>query len=79
MAGNGPHAQASGTRDITVLALHTQHVENMKTCGASFVNAIEDGDSLAPKCEYNAESTSVYEDRFWGIDLGKGLGPWYGA
>ena len=50
--GNGIHTWVVGGRQFTVLATQVLHVENMKVCGASFVDAIKDGTSLTPMCSY---------------------------
>lgn len=47
------HASISAGSSITIMNFETTHVENMKVCGASFVDAIMDGDSLMPACEYS--------------------------
>jgi hypothetical protein len=53
------------------MSIKTTHTENMKTCGASFVDAIQNGNSLKPNCDYSAEFTSTYADTYWHYNVGE--------
>lgn len=79
--GGETHATVYGTHSLTLLALNTKHVEQAKTCGASFVDAVAYGDSLAPECGYSSEFKSSYWDAQWKYDAGSmlNIGEWYGT
>jgi hypothetical protein len=53
----------------------------MKVCGASFVDAIMNGDSLMPECDYSDEYEQSYSDAYWHYNVGQeipGLEEWVG-
>lgn len=76
-------AYLSGFREITILAVETEHNENMKTCTASLVDTIskQDTDYLLPKCAYKAKTLSKYMDKVWHYNVGEqfGTNEWYGV
>lgn len=70
----------SGSRDITMLEVKTKHIENVKTCGASFVDGAKDSNKMNPSCEYNADNEVKYADSVWKYDVGKLMDhSWYGV
>jgi hypothetical protein len=64
------HATITAWEKITVLNFKTSHIENMKVCHSSFVDAIMNGDSLKPVCEYTDEYESTYDDAYWFYNAG---------
>lgn len=77
------HVYLSGYREITILDVQTEHLENMKTCTASIVDTISKMDSanLIPKCAYNPKTLSKYMDSVWKYNVGNlfGVNEWYGV
>ena len=81
MAGAGTHAYVDGASTIDFLDFYVTHTENMKTCGASFVNTLLNGGSLMPVCSYNTEFESSYADESWLYNVGALIAnnaAWYG-
>lgn len=78
-AKNGQSVNAFGGRTLTLAKFTTTYTENVKTCGASFVDAAVamDASTLAPTCAYDKNTETNYEDSYWKYEP-LASNSWYG-
>ena len=73
-----------GSRQVTLLKAYTTITENIKTCGASFVDTVTNANTeyLKPTCAYDPKTITKYDDAYWLYEpLAKmdSLKNWYGS